>query len=430
MKSPIIEAEYPITFRQQEALELGENIKLRHWVVLIGMKRVGISNFLRFFINHKDVPRKYISGSTSYLFIPVDLNDLIELGISSFWTLTFKRIVDCLEGLDNKIKNSIEKLFSNAIRSQDPFMTIEGVRKSLVTMVEAGIMPTIFLIRFDRIKDFLTAEFFANLQGLKESTHNKLCFVFTSYRSLDVLSPNIFAKSSLSAFSRNVYIKPAKKEDIKIIFNMYVRHSGINVSSKIEKELFDAVDGYVQYLQLALVFLSEEKNHPFGNNNIFDGLVKDERIVLASEELWDSLQDREKDVLIKLVNSENLTNVEKEKAKYLWDMGFIKEENNKVKFFSPIFEYYIKHDEKKNSNNIVEFTKKENLLFSFLKANNGAICDREKIVQNVWPEVESLGVSDWAIDRLVARARNKLKHQNSHYEIKTVKTRGYKLVET
>jgi len=48
----------------------------------------------------------------------------------------------------------------------------------------------------------------------------------------------------------------------------------------------------------------------------------------------------------------------------------------------------------------------------------------------VWPEVEGLGVSDWAIDRLVARVRSKLKKQKSKVRIVTVKTRGYKLIKS
>jgi DNA-binding response OmpR family regulator len=47
----------------------------------------------------------------------------------------------------------------------------------------------------------------------------------------------------------------------------------------------------------------------------------------------------------------------------------------------------------------------------------------------VWPEYEEFGVSDWTIDRLIARLRAKLKQQQSTYTIVTVKTRGYKLVE-
>lgn len=80
--------------------------------------------------------------------------------------------------------------------------------------------------------------------------------------------------------------------------------------------------------------------------------------------------------------------------------------------------------------NGIEFTKKEYLLFQVLKEQQNQVCEREKIVEAVWPETESFGVSDWAIDRLVARVRGKLKRQESEYEIQTIKTRGYKLVNS
>ena len=69
------------------------------------------------------------------------------------------------------------------------------------------------------------------------------------------------------------------------------------------------------------------------------------------------------------------------------------------------------------------------MLFTFLKENKDKICEREEIIEVVWPEEEDLGVSDWAIDKLVARVRNKLKLQKNDFEIQTIKTRGYKLIE-
>ena len=70
---------------------------------------------------------------------------------------------------------------------------------------------------------------------------------------------------------------------------------------------------------------------------------------------------------------------------------------------------------------------KENLLFELLKVQIGNICDRDTIISKVWPEYQEFGVSDWAIDRLVARVRVKLREQDSPYEIVTVRTRGYKM---
>jgi DNA-binding winged helix-turn-helix (wHTH) protein len=431
MKNTIAEAEYPIVFRQDDARELGKYIKLRQSVVLIGAKRVGISNFLRFFLHHTNIVDTYIDGSKNHLFIPVDLNDLVELDMYPFWTLTLKRIVDSLIKikLPSEVRNNIHALFLDSIQSQNTFITIDSIRKTLIALVDNEILPTLFFIRFDRIKGIVTKEFFANLQGLKEAAHHKLCYVLTSFRSLDVLSSSAFSKSSLSAFSRDLYIKPAKKEDAKIIFKMYIKHSKSRLPYKTEKDLFRAVDGYVQYLQLALVSLAEEYNLLVGENNIFEYLAKDERILLASEELWESLDEQEKSLLVKIANKEPITNAEIEKNKYLWDTGLVMEENNNIRIFSSIFEYHVKRLKKKSPNSVVEFTKKENLLFKYLLENHDGVCEREQIVKAVWPEVEELGVSDWAIDRLVARARHKLKLQKTNYEIKTVKTRGYKLVE-
>jgi len=433
MENSVVEGDYSISFRKDDALVLGRDLDNRRCIVLIGMKRVGISNFLRFFLNNKDVVRTYIGGKTSHVFIPVDLNDLVEKEISPFWILTLKRISDAVEKIPLKIeaKKKIESLFLDSIQSQDLFLTIDCVRKVLVELVENGYLPTLFFIRFDRMGDAVTPEFFSNLQGLRDATMHKLSYVFTSYRGLDAISPSVFKRASLSVFSKNLYIKPAKEQDTKTILNTYKDRYRLNLSSETEKDLFDIVDGYIQYLQLALIHLHERQTALKGKDELFQALLKDERIALQSEELWESLDDSEKNVLLKVEKSIEPTKEEREKAKYLWDTGLLAEISGKSHIFSPLFSNYIKQRQttKMNGNGIVELSKKENLLFGFLKSKKGEICEREEIVQAVWAEVEDLGVSDWAIDRLVARLRTKLKVQKSNFEIQTIKTRGYKLIE-
>lgn len=432
MDKKVIEASYPITFRQADTASLGSHIKNRHSVVLAGMKRVGISNFLRFFLNHRDIAKAYIEDGMVHLFIPVDLNDLVEKEVAPFWILTLKRVSDVVteSSLKKEVKKKIEMFFLDSIQSQDLFLTIDNVRRSLIELIEVGVLPTLFFIRFDRMKDAATSEFFANLQGLKDATHNKLSYVFTSFRSLDALSPSVFVRASLSVFSKDLYIKPAREEDTKIIFETYRERYKLRLSSTVEQALFDIVDGYIQYLQLALIYLHERGNCLKTKDQLFEVLSKDERIVLQSEELWESLENQEKAVLTKIIRNDGINEEERESARYLWDTGFVVEKNNRHRLFSPLFDYYVKQTEKKSSNNMVELTKKENLLFNFLKENVNLVCEREKIVEKVWPEAENIGVSDWAIDRLVARVRNKLKLQKSQFEIQTVRTRGYKLIET
>ena len=431
MAQNIIEENYPLTFRQENAKELGKHLKNRHGVVLVGMKKVGISNFLRFFLGNKDIPGTYIKDYKKHLFIPVDLNDLVECEIAPFWTLTLKRIVDSIENypIDDKIKDKIGNLFLESIQLQDLFFTIDNVRLALLKIVEQGYFPTLFFIRFDRIKDAVTPEFFANLEGIK-STNHQASFVFTSYKPLKRLIPLVLPKTSWTVFFKNIYVGPAKKQDVEIIFNAYKKRFDFSLSKELEDYLFELVDGYTQYLQLALIFLHDKKEQVKTKKELFDGLSKDERINFQSEELWESLDKNSQEVLIKITNNKKILAEEKKRSIYLWNTGFIKTMGANNYIFSKLFEEYVRLKEKAvgSKDNSNEFSKKENVLFSFLEKNKNQICEREDIIEAVWPEEEELGVSDWAIDKLVARVRNKLKVQKNSLEIQTIKTRGYKLI--
>jgi len=432
MENVIIEALYPISFRQKDAEALGKHLKNRNSVALIGIKRVGISNFLRFFLNHKEIADKYIADGKSHLFIPIDLNDLVEREVFPFWILTLKRIYDACEKstLDKQAKKYIERLFLDCMQSKDIFLTIEGVKKSLAKITQEGILSTIFFIRFDRLKEIVTTELFGNLQGVKDAANRKVSFVFTSFRGLSDLAPKVFTKSSIALFARNMYVRPAEKKDTKIIFDTYKERYKLIFSPALEPALFEVVDGYIQYLQLALISFHESGRTFKNKKEIFDFLSMDERIILQSEELWESLNNEEQNILLKIEKNENIAPEEKKSLSYLWDSGFVIENKEKNTVFSPLFSNYLKQRKitKKITAN-VELSKKELLLFTYLKSKIGEICEREEIIQAVWQEVEELGISDWAIDRLVARLRAKLKSQNAEFEIQTIKTRGYKMIE-
>lgn len=284
MENQIIEANYPISFRKEDAQNLGDHLKNRHSVVLIGMKRVGINNFLRFFLHHQDIIKTYARNGEQHLFIPVDLFDLVEREVFPFWTLTLKRIVDSVNKSEiaEQTKKKIESLFLRSIQTQDLFFTLDSMREALVTIVEAGFLPTLFFNRFDRMKNAATPALFDNLRGLNEATHHKLSYIFTSFRNLDQLTPLAFPSGALSAFCHQMYLKPAQKEDIKTIYNTYKKRYGLSLSLPLEQELFSLVDGYIQYLQLALVSLHEQKKQVRSKQELFDYLVSDERIHLQS----------------------------------------------------------------------------------------------------------------------------------------------------
>jgi DNA-binding winged helix-turn-helix (wHTH) protein len=426
----VMEASYPLTFRKREASGLGEHIAHHHSVVLIGMKRVGISNFLRFFLYHEKIIPTYIHNGLEQLFVHVDLNDLVERNISAFWTLLLTRLVDAVQRSDisESEKKQCRRLFVQSIQLKDQFFTVDSVRKVLETLVAGGLYPTLFLIRFDRIAEAITQEFFSNLLGLRDAVKQKMSYVFTSVRPLGDLAPDVFHRVHLSVFSRDMYLPPATGDDMHIILDTLETQYHAPLDKNTRSALVELSGGYVQYLQLGIIRLREEKTLPATPSALFSLLSKDEQIVFQSEELFESLTKTEKEILLLIQQGNHLTETQKNSAAYLWNTGIVREKKGKTVLFSPLFDDYagkLSGDGQTGQ----EFTKKEHLLYSYLKSHEEELCERETIISAVWSEHEDLGISDWAVDRLVARLRSKLKIQGSPYQIVTVVTRGYKLVK-
>lgn len=429
----MVEATYPLEFRADDAKALGEHLKFRNSVEVLGMKHVGIGNFLSFFLNHKKIVDKYINHGEKHLFIPVDLNDLVEREIYPFWILTFKRVVDSVETSEIRPadKKEIADLFLDSIQSHDLFLTIENLRQAINLIVKNGVLPTIFLLRLDRLKEVFNEEFFGNLEGLVDATGQKLAYVFTSWRSLGEIASPLFEKKYLTLFSHKLYLKPAPEHDAKIILGTFLKKYGLQPDPKILRQILLLCMGHVQSLQLSLIILnSKMKEGKIKANNLLAVIAQDERVNLLSEEIWESLTPSEQEVLAKIRKGKRVTDAEKRSSQYLWDTACVKAKNGQNAIFNPLFEHYLAGtDAKHEVDETVDFTKKENLLFGLLFSNRGEICEREKIIKTVWPEYEEVGISDWAIDRLVWRLRAKLRRKESKFQIVTVKTRGYKLVE-
>ncbi len=66
-------------------------------------------------------------------------------------------------------------------------------------------------------------------------------------------------------------------------------------------------------------------------------------------------------------------------------------------------------------------------LLKVLFDTKGAVCDRDTVVNTVWPGTEGLGVSEQAIDALVRRLRDRLAELDSYNYIITVRGHGFRL---
>ncbi len=413
----VLVASYPATFRVDDTQALGTHIRQHSSVSLIGMKRVGISNFLHFFLNHPQVISQFIDPK-QHILVVVDLNSLVERTLYAFWMLLLKRLVDAIEAdsFPEPIIQMSQNLFTQSIQLGDLFFTVEAINKLLTAANKEGKSLTIFFLRFDRLKDIITSEFFANIKGLKESGQH-VSYVFTSYRPLSEIIP-VFSRSAMSGFIHELYLKPASNTDMKNIASAFQKQYDVNFMPAVLDEVMRLSGGHVQYLHLCLIKLKNEVEIK-QVSDVERWLAQDEEITYLSEELFTSLTTEEQEMLV----------ANQSQSKYLIDTGFVTSTNPPT-IFSPLFAAYLNqfaHTKKMIDH---DFSHKEQLLFSLLQAHEGELVEREKIIEAVWPDEVELGVSDWSIDRLVSRLRSKLQLHESKFKILTVITRGYKLIKS
>ncbi|MFW5703409.1 MAG: helix-turn-helix domain-containing protein [Patescibacteria group bacterium] len=431
------EASYPISFREEDTRQLAAAIAKRNSVELIGMKRVGISNFLRYVIYRPDIVSTYVHPTDRHLFIPIDLNDLIEVEMLAFWTLTLKRLVDVVNTNTDlePFRAELNEIFLRSIQLRDLFYTVDAVRTAVTIVSANGLFPTLFFIRFDRMLPVVTPDLLQNLKGMIDATGHKLSYVLTTHRTLHELAPDAFPRTGTAAFYRQQYLRPAQIEDTRIILETFIKKYDMHLPTAQQDAVLGAAAGHVQFVQLSLLILKEQVQRmnlvdsmdakQGQKHALLDGISDDERLMLQSEELYETLTVEEKKLVLESVDRcQTYAPKDKIRLSYLWDAGYI---NEKDCIFSPYFHHYLrKKDEYRNSSEgSTNFSRKEHLLNEYLMAHLDSICEREDIIRHVWPECNEIGVSDWAVDRLVARLRQKLQKQSSPYRIQTIKTRGF-----
>jgi hypothetical protein len=356
------EADLSRNFRKKEAEFLAKQLENHHSVVVTGMKRVGISVFVKFFITHYQ--------QSDQFFVYVDLNNLVELTPTAFWILVLTRLVDNLQkiNLPELAKADGRHRFIQSIQLKDVFFIQESIRNILAKIKTAGLKPVFFINHYDRWRQKVLPEFFHDLFGQ---------FVLTGCQ----------LPSEFKGHAIELRLNLANRIDSLILLNYWLRRHRLTVSQPLKAWLVNLCAGHAQYLQLAVVVLAQAKSLPLSQTDLLKLLVADEQINFFSEELFVSGVHQP---------------------------------------FNPLFSAYLKN--RRTAKTQTELTDKETRLFDLFKRRRGQICSRDQIIDAVWPETKESGITDWAIERLIFRIRQKLPHYHKKYKIITIHTRGYKLI--
>lgn len=412
-KNIIPEASYPLSYREKDSAALASLIKRHESVCLVAMKKVGISNFVRYFFYHPSIKKRYFGNKKNkYLFVFSDLNNLLEITKKSFWMFILKRFYEQIKRSDfeMKIKKEIEGLYKSASGCGDVFLYFDNLKKSFESLVsQTDCYVVLILLRFDRLLPILDKDFFINLQSLLDAVKFHLTYLTTSVRPLPELCSEIFKGAYISTFAHSHFVKPAKAEEMRLISSYFklTQNYCQKINSEIKDKILELGGGHNMLTRLIGISFSESRERRVA----VDNLLSDERILLALEEIWEYLTVAEQNFLTRLVEGEKIRTTSE--VNYLFKTGILKDDGRQFLFFSPLFKEYVLRKLGVSPGELQkEFTKKESLLLDLLLKSKEKVCGRDEIIDAVWPEYkvsDDLAVSDWAIDKLVWRLRKKLK---------------------
>lgn len=348
------------------ALQAGNSLQL------IGMKRVGIDEMLRIQTS------KFAGEFEKYGYKPIliNLNGMNDVSMQSFWEFTYA---------------SLATLEINTTTNSAPLLAIS---QTISTLAGGGYKPLLIFSRFDRLIPVFTEDMINSLQFLLEE-NPQLRMIFTSYRDLAEMLDKQHFNAHIT--TKKIYVPPMSESETDYLNKLEFK---LNAS---DLKKYNVLSGGHGLLFRLLAINSDQ-----------------EAIEMLFAEIWDSLSTEEKKLLSDLVLKGKSSS--SNESGYLVRTGLLAAGH----LFSSLFAEYVKTLKARKSTS-QELTKKEALLYDLLQAHAGQIITRESICQHVWAEVDAYGVSDWAIDRLMARLRNKLKIKAGSHKIATIRGRGFRL---
>lgn len=257
-------------------------------------------------------------------------------------------------------------------------------------------------------------------------------FLFVS--ELDLTHPDItkFFPAQTKLFnSINYYSLYDYKNSLSFLDHVAEEWNFVADKNMMEK-IAERCGGHFMLLKEAL------RRHKLDSQQSIDDICNSETIKFRTEQIYFSLLPSERAVLKKIVMNGALdedSNSEVHSARYLKKIGLIRDNIITI----PVLETYIKNSLPRPNiglsqnhiivNNVIvdnNFSRKELKAFRLLLTRENHIVSREEIAESIWPIDTQSHYSEWAIDRIMSRLRDKIELIGLDKSIlQTVRGKGY-----
>jgi len=154
-----------------------------------------------------------------------------------------------------------------------------------------------------------------------------------------------------------------------------------------------------------------------------------ETLHIKTEALINNFLEDERKVLNKVARAEEIGSELNHSKEFLIKLGWLVEKDGKLEMTVPYVKKIIieqaGEENKSQSIELVSLTKLERKVLEYFKNKTNSIISREEIAKIIWQDDWEEKYSDWSIDQIIHRIRDKIISSNAPYEIITKKGEGF-----
>jgi hypothetical protein len=260
---------------------------------------------------------------------------------------------------------------------------------------------------------------------------------FLLFFSLDFTHPQFWPLiNQKSIFSQNIFLQPLyQKEDTGQFIDYLSNKWPVILSHKTKKAILDQCGSHWRLVKEAVRYL---RDNPGAKK---DDVFSHEAMKMKIESTWDSFLPSEKKALNNLINGqESRDDFTGHSLKFLEKTGWLTE-NKTPRLTISLLETFIRNQRQTfqlqltegnivlNKVNITTLlSREERKALVILLNNKGKVVNRDKVGEAVWGDKVDSKYSDWAIDQLMSRLRQKIGRLGIPKKIiKTHRNQGFSL---
>lgn len=415
---------------------------------VVGLSNTGKSTLLRAISAAEDSPL----ASGGHLFFYVDCNRMLELSEQGFYEAVLRSVRNHLQEQHPapELMQRLEKAYADVVEPRSPLAPPLGFNDAMESLGEKGGPVVLVLDEFDEPFEALEGRTFLNLRALHDRYRERLIYITATARTLEEIRNDprtaefreLFAgricrlgmleetgtRAAIIALAQEEKTTPLSEEEIEFIARQAGGHPGL-------------LQGIVRLLARARS-AAPKTYERMGVSLLAEALAGDTAVLGECRRLWDQLTTVEQQWLLTLARGESPT---ERGQQQLMRLGLMSPEGA---IFSAAFADFVREQERRqhdlprgvwldedagevyvDGRRASTLTDLEYRLLRALYERRDKLCDKYRLVQEVWGESYIDEVDDARIEKLVSRVRAKIEEDptNPQYLV-TVRGRGYRLL--